>query len=61
MLPGMLLASSLGDSLALIAVFFVLFPVVVQGLIMFAAAQAIGEKRANEEYRQQRRQGAMRS
>jgi hypothetical protein len=53
----MLLASSLGDSLALIAVFFILFPVVVQGLIMFAAAQAIGEKRANDEYRLAHRRG----
>jgi hypothetical protein len=53
----MVLASSLGDSLALIAVFFVLFPVVVQGLIMFAAAQAIGEKRANDDYRLQRSRG----
>jgi hypothetical protein len=60
MLPGMLLASSLSDSLGLAAVFLVLFPVIVQGLIMFAAAQAIGEKRANDEYRQQRRQGATR-
>ena len=54
MLPGMLLASSLGDSLGLIGIFFVLFPVVVQGLIMFAAAQAMGEKRANDEYRLRR-------
>jgi hypothetical protein len=52
----MLLASALSDSLGLAAIFFVLFPVVVQGLIMFAAAQAMGEKRANDEYRQQRRQ-----
>jgi hypothetical protein len=61
MLPGMLLASALGDSLGLIAIFFILFPVVVQGLIMFAAAQAVGEKRANDEYRLQRRQSSPRS
>jgi hypothetical protein len=60
MLPDMLLASSLSDSLGLAAVFFVLFPAVVQGLIMFAAAQAIGEKRANEEYKLQRRQRSSR-
>jgi hypothetical protein len=57
----MLLASSLGDSLALIAIFFVLFPVVVQGLIMFAAAAAMGEKRANDEYRERQRKGVTRS
>jgi hypothetical protein len=56
MLPAMPLASALSDSLGLAAIFFVLFPVVVQGLIMFAAAQAIGEKRADDEYRQRRRQ-----
>ena len=50
----MVLASSLGDSIGLIAIFFVLFPVVVQGLIMFAAAQAMGEKRANDEYKLRR-------
>jgi hypothetical protein len=55
MLPAMpLLASSLGDSLGLIAVFFVLFPVLVQGLIMFAGAVAMGEKRENDEYKLRR-------
>ena len=33
----------------LVVVFFV-FPVLVQGLIAFAAAQAFGEKSENEEY-----------
>ncbi len=55
MLPGMLVASALGDSLALAAVFFVLFPAVVTGLIIFAVAQALGERRANQEYRGGRR------
>jgi hypothetical protein len=54
----MILASSLGDSLGLIAVFFVLFPVVVQGLIMFAAAVAMGEKRANDAYKLGRRRNS---
>jgi len=53
MLPGML-ASSLGDSLALAAVFFVLFPAIVTGLIAFAIAQVVGERRANQEYLQRR-------
>lgn len=34
----------------LVVVFFVIFPVLVQGLIAFAAAQALGEKSENEEY-----------
>ena len=55
MLPGMLVASSLGDSLALAAVFFVLFPAVVTGLIIFAIGQGLGERRANQEYRGRRR------
>ena len=53
----MLLASSLGDSLALAAIFFVLFPAVITGLIIFAAAQAMGERRANQEYRGAGRRG----
>ena len=51
----MLLASALGDSLALAAVFFVLFPAVVTGLIIFAVGQALGERRANQEYRSRSR------
>ena len=34
----------------LVVVFFVIFPVLVQGLIAFAAAQAFGERADNEEY-----------
>lgn len=41
--------SSLVDSLGLIAIFFVLFPVLAQGLIAFAIAQALGERRQNRE------------
>ena len=55
MLPAML-ASSLTDSLGLIGIFFVLFPLVVTGLIVFAVAAALGERRANQEHRLQRRQ-----
>jgi hypothetical protein len=50
----MVLASPLGDSLALIAVFGVLFPALAMGLIAFAIAQAMGERRANQEYRGRR-------
>lgn len=45
------IASALSDSLGLIGVFFVLFPLLVNGLIVFAIAQAIGERRQNQEYR----------
>ena len=34
----------------LVVVFFVIFPVLVQGLIAFAAAQAFGERADNEDY-----------
>jgi hypothetical protein len=34
----------------LVVVFFVIFPVLVQGLIAFALAQAFGEKADNDEY-----------
>jgi hypothetical protein len=51
----MLLASALGDTLALIAVFGVLFPALAMGLIAFAIAQALGERKANQEYQGRRR------
>ena len=34
----------------LVVVFFVIFPVLVQGLIAFAIAQVLGEREDNEEY-----------
>jgi hypothetical protein len=39
----------------LVVVFFVIFPVLVQGLIAFAAALALGEKAENEEYARRHR------
>jgi hypothetical protein len=53
----MLVASSLGDSLGLAFVFLVLFPALVTGLIAFAVGQALGERRANQNYRGRRGQG----
>jgi hypothetical protein len=48
-------------TIALAVVFFVVFPLIAQGLIVYAVAQALGERRANEEYvargRQQPSQG----
>ena len=42
--------SALEATLGLVVVFFVVFPILVQGLIAFAAVQALGEKRENDEY-----------
>ena len=41
--------------IGLIGVFFVLFPVLVQGLIAFAAAGAYAEKRENDRYLEEHR------
>lgn len=41
-------------TLVAILVWIVLFPVLVQGLIVYAVIQARGEKRQNEEYARQR-------
>ena len=47
----MLVALSPFDAtFGLVIVFFVAFPVLIQGLIAFAAAQALGEKADNDEY-----------
>ena len=40
---------------ALVFIFFILFPVLAQGLIAFAAAQAIGERGENKEYERDHR------
>ena len=39
-------------TLVSIAVWLIAFPVLVQGLIVYAVVQARGEKRANDEFRQ---------
>jgi hypothetical protein len=36
-------------------VFFIIFPVLVQGLIAFAIAQAMGERAENQEYARRHR------
>ena len=41
-------------TLVQLAIWVVLFPVLVQGLIIYAVIQARGEKRANDDYRHQR-------
>lgn len=42
--------SAWAATFGLVLVFFVIFPVLVQGLIAFAAAQAFGEREDNEDY-----------
>ena len=47
--------SSTAATLGLVVVFFVIFPVLVQGLIAFALAQVMGERAENQEYVARRR------
>ena len=51
--------SAFAATFGLVVIFFVVFPILVQGLIAFAIAQAMGERAENQEYlagrRQQRR------
>lgn len=42
--------SDFSATFGLVVIFFVVFPILVQGLIAFAAAQALGEKAENDEY-----------
>lgn len=49
--------SDIAATLGLVGIFFVLFPVLAQGLIAFAAAQAMGERAENREYEARRRAG----
>jgi hypothetical protein len=49
--------SSVAATLGLIVVFFVIFPVLVQGLIAFAIAQVFGERAENQAYLTRRRAG----
>ena len=42
--------SAFESTFGLVVVFFIVFPVLVQGLIAFALAQVIGERAENQEY-----------
>ena len=46
----LLALSSVRATLGLVLIFFVLFPLLVKGLIIFALAQAAGERMENQEY-----------
>jgi hypothetical protein len=47
--------SAFAATFGLVIVFFVVFPVLVQGLIAFALAQVMGERAENQEYLARRR------
>ncbi len=47
--------SAWAATFGLVLVFFVIFPVLVQGLIAFAIAQVFGERADNEEYARRHR------
>lgn len=46
-------ASAVSVDIGLIAVFFVAFPILVQGLIAFAVAQTLGERKQNRDYQRE--------
>jgi hypothetical protein len=47
--------SAWAATFGLVVVFFVIFPVLVQGLIAFAVAIGLGERADNEEYARRHR------
>jgi hypothetical protein len=47
--------SAWAATFGLVVVFFIIFPVLVQGLIAFAVAQALGERAENQEYARRHR------
>ena len=42
------MSDALRDTLGLVGIFFVLFPLIAQGLIAFAVAQGLGERAETE-------------
>jgi hypothetical protein len=47
--------SATAATLGLVVIFFIVFPVLAQGLIAFAIAQVLGERAENQEYLARRR------
>jgi Na+/pantothenate symporter len=47
--------SAWSATFGLVVVFFIIFPALVQGLIAFAVAQAMGEHAENQEYARRHR------
>ena len=54
MLPFLLANKAVTTDIVVILIWVIAFPVLVQGLIIYAVIQARGEKRANEELRRTR-------
>jgi CBS-domain-containing membrane protein len=51
MIEPMLALSDVAATLGLVGVFFVLFPVLVNVLVVLAVGQALGERAENQRYR----------
>lgn len=47
--------SDVSATLGLVVIFFVVFPILAQGLIAFAIAQVFGEREQNQEYARRHR------
>jgi hypothetical protein len=47
--------SATAATLGLVVIFFIVFPLLAQGLIAFALAQVLGERAENQEYLARRR------
>ncbi len=65
-LPVMILADFLGwngeewrDTLGIVGVFFIAFPLLVHGIVGYIAAQIMGELQANQRYAQGEDTGSM--
>jgi hypothetical protein len=54
LLPFLLANKAVTTDIIVIVIWVIAFPVLVQGLIIYAVIQARGEKRANEEARRSR-------
>ena len=48
--PMVIALSAFAATFGLVVVFFVIFPLLVQGLIALAVALSLGERQENEEY-----------
>jgi phage shock protein PspC (stress-responsive transcriptional regulator) len=65
-LPGMILADFLGwdsqdwtDTIGIVGVFFVAFPLLVHGIVGYIAAQIMGERQQNQSYARGEETGSM--
>jgi hypothetical protein len=47
-MPVLALSDAATATIGLVLIFFVIFPIIAQGLIAFAVAQGLGERMANQ-------------